>query len=151
MLPPRALPAGRLDAPKRALALARTPSILHISPAHGSLVTRIRRILHVPIEDSVRSPGWATTLLLGVMFTTGVVSAVGMIDVPELGRGRAVTEVTAVEPAFRSVPPIQHSDATGAAATEMAAADLQNAEVMSHIFGLVPGARSCQGFRAQGP
>ena len=95
-----------------------------LAAAHGSLVTRIRRILHVPIEDSVRSPGWVTTLLLGVMFTTGVVGAVGMVDLPaSLGRSRAVTDVTAVEPAFRSVPPTQPSDATGAAATAMAAAE----------------------------
>ena len=94
-----------------------------LAAAHGSLVTRIRRILHVPIEDSVRSPGWVTTLLLGVMFTTGVVGAVGIVDLPALGRSRAVTDVTAVEPAFRSVAPIQPYEAAGAAATEMAAAE----------------------------
>ena len=91
-----------------------------LAAAHGSLVTRIRRILHVPIGDSVRSPGWVTTLLLGVMFTTGVVSAVGIVDLPALGRSRAVTEVTAVEPAFRSIQPYE---AAGAAATEMAASE----------------------------
>ena len=37
----------------------------------GSLLDRVRRILRVPINDEPRSPSWAATLALTIVFTAG--------------------------------------------------------------------------------
>ena len=37
----------------------------------GSLLDRVRRILRVPITDEPRSPSWAVTLALTLVFTAG--------------------------------------------------------------------------------
>ena len=74
---------------------------LALGAAQGSLVARVRRILRVPAEAAPRSPGWVTTMLLGVVFATGVV---GMADLPSLGRGGAATAVIAVEEAPQPPP-----------------------------------------------
>ena len=78
-----------------------------LAATQGSLAARVRRILQVPVDDAPQSPGWAATMLLAVVFTTG---AVGMIDLPSLGRGGAVTAVSAVEP---PQPPVRALVAIG--------------------------------------
>jgi beta-lactamase regulating signal transducer with metallopeptidase domain len=54
------LEAWRTSSP--ALALAATG---------GSLLERVRRILRVPVTDEPRSPGWAVTLALTIVFHCG--------------------------------------------------------------------------------
>jgi len=78
-----------------------------LAATQGSLAARVRRILRVPVDDAPQSPGWVVTMLLSVVFTTG---AVGMVDLPSLGRGRAVTVVSAVEP---QQPPVREQASSG--------------------------------------
>ena len=65
------------DAVAYAKALAELESWRTASPAMavaatgGSLVDRVRRILRVPITDEPRSPSWAVTLALTMIFTAG--------------------------------------------------------------------------------
>jgi beta-lactamase regulating signal transducer with metallopeptidase domain len=47
------------------------PAQLAVAATGGSLLDRVRRILRVPIADEPRSPSWAVTLALTVMFTAG--------------------------------------------------------------------------------
>jgi beta-lactamase regulating signal transducer with metallopeptidase domain len=46
-------------------------SVLALAATGGSLLDRVRRILRVPIADEPRSPSWALTLALTVLFTAG--------------------------------------------------------------------------------
>ena len=87
-----------------------------LAATQGSLVARVRRILRVPVEATPGSPGWVTTLLLGVVCTTGVV---GMVDLPSAGRGGGVATVSAVQeqdvdaalaPEHRAPQQLQHAE-----------------------------------------
>src|SRR5207244_724794 len=42
-----------------------------VAATGGSLVDRIRRILRLPLTDEPRSPSWAATLALTIVFTAG--------------------------------------------------------------------------------
>jgi beta-lactamase regulating signal transducer with metallopeptidase domain len=123
-----------------------------LAATQGSLAARVRRILRVPVDDAPRSPGWVATMLLGVVFTTG---AVGMVDLPSLGRSGAVTAISAVEPqqppvrvqasssGLRRAPRQPVGDRSGRLArqiedTQQRAAELaeQEAEISAQIAGL---------------
>ena len=64
---------GRLRAGarrSRKLADVGSPTMA-MAATGGSLLDRVRRILHVPIADEPRSPSWAVTLALTMIFTAG--------------------------------------------------------------------------------
>ncbi len=48
-----------------------TPATIALAATGGSLLGRVRRILQVPITDEPRSPSWAVTLALTMIFTAG--------------------------------------------------------------------------------
>ena len=48
-----------------------TSTTMALAATGGSLLDRVRRILQVPIADDPRSPGWAATLALTIIFTVG--------------------------------------------------------------------------------
>ena len=67
--------SGDAVAYARALAELETwrtsPSALVLAATGGSLLERVRRILRVPLTDEPRSPSWAVTLALTIIFTAG--------------------------------------------------------------------------------
>ena len=79
---------------------ATTTTTIVMAATGGSLLGRVRRILQMPITDEPRSPSWAVTLALTMIFTAGA----GTVQhLPSLsGQARAVT---AWEPRTPPTPP----------------------------------------------
>jgi beta-lactamase regulating signal transducer with metallopeptidase domain len=48
-----------------------TSYAMAVAATGGSLINRVRRILHVPVTDEPRSPSWVVTLALTMIFTAG--------------------------------------------------------------------------------
>ncbi len=61
----------------------------------GSLLDRVRRILRMPIADEPRSPSWAVTLALTMIFTAGAGSVQHLPWSSAQGDARAATVVLA--------------------------------------------------------
>ena len=115
-----------------------------LAATQGSLVARVRRILPVPVEAAPRSPGWVTTLLLGMVFTTGVVA---MVDLPSPRRADAVSAANAVGPASLSTPAI-----LSGAATEMESSNpaFEQLDLDTALLAEQPALHALQGDRGGG-
>ncbi len=77
-----------------------------LAATDGSLLERVRRILHVPISDESRSPSWVVTLVLTMVFTAG---AGAVQHVPwgavQQADARASAFVPAAQPPCRTSSP----------------------------------------------
>ncbi len=62
---------------------------LAIAATGGSLINRVRRILRMPLTDEPRSPGWAVTFALTIIFTAGAGSVQHMPWIRTQGDARA--------------------------------------------------------------
>ena len=71
----------------------------------GSLLGRVRRILHAPIAEEPRSPSWAVTLALTMVFTAGAGSVQHLPWISTQGDARAASAPRAIVEAPAQAPP----------------------------------------------
>ena len=87
-----------------ALESARAGSLaIALAATGGSLLDRVRRILRAPVTEEPRSPGWAATLALTMIFTAGA----GTIQYVPAAKNADVAQPPAPEaPAPHGVPAV---------------------------------------------
>ena len=69
-----------------------TSTRMALAATGGSLLDRVRRILQVPITDEPRSPGWAATLALTMIFTAGASGVQHLPWIAAQGDARAAAQ-----------------------------------------------------------